>query len=343
MIKSQAVELTNDIIDSVNKAHGAGKAMALSSPGLSIHIPGVISTSSEWLDWSLGRGGIPLGRISMIGGNEGTGKTTLALHLCANVQKMGGVAFYVDAEYKLDVDYAHALGVDTDRLILSQPDHMEQALETIITAVERIAQFREKTGESVPALIVLDSLNAMATKAELEGALGDQHYAPQARVMSKALKVMARLLSKESIALFMISQVRQKIGVMFGDDMDTACGKAPKFYSSCIVRLDGGSAVKEGANRIANEVHAKVVKNQIAPPFKKAKLRIKYGVGIDHAHSLHECVKAAGIATTSGSWLTVGKDKWNGLSGLETQSEADPDLISRLVKKLREPYGWGEE
>ena len=335
-----ATDLTKDIIESVNKAHGEGKAMALSSPDLSIHIPGVIPTSSEWLDWSLGRGGIPLGRISMIGGNEGTGKTTLALHLCSNVQKMGGVAFYVDAEYKLDVDYAHALGVDTDRLILSQPDHMEQALETIQTAVERISEYRKRTGERIPALIVLDSLNAMATKAELEGALGDQHYAPQARVMSKALKLMARLLSKEHIALFMISQVRQKIGVMFGDDMDTACGKAPKFYSSCIVRLDGGSAIKEGSNRVANEVHAKVVKNQVAPPFKKAKLRITYGKGIDRAHSIHEVVKASGLATASGSWLTLGKDKWNGLSGLETAMAEDKDLEGRLIEALRQDYGW---
>ena len=333
-------DLTQDIIGAVNKAHGEGKAMALSSPDLSIHIPGVVSTSSEWLDWSLGRGGIPLGRISMIGGNEGTGKTTLALHLCANVQRMGGVAFYVDAEYKLDVDYAHALGVDTDKMILSQPDHMEQALETIITAIGRIKAYREETGEAVPALIVLDSLNAMATKAELEGSLEDHHYAPQARVMSKALKVMARMLSKESIGLFMISQVRQKIGVMFGDDMDTACGKAPKFYSTCIVRLDGGSAIKEGSNRVANEVHAKVVKNQVAPPFKKAKLRITYGKGIDRTHSIHEAVKAAGIAKVSGSWLTVGKDKWNGVGGLDTLLGDDPTAADRLVKALREPYGW---
>lgn len=333
-------DLTQDIIGAVNKAHGEGKAMALSSPDLSIHIPGVVSTSSEWLDWSLGRGGIPLGRISMIGGNEGTGKTTLALHLCANVQRMGGVAFYVDAEYKLDVDYAHALGVDTDKMILSQPDHMEQALETIITAIGRIKAYREETGEAVPALIVLDSLNAMATKAELEGSLEDHHYAPQARVMSKALKVMARMLSKESIGLFMISQVRQKIGVMFGDDMDTACGKAPKFYSTCIVRLDGGSAIKEGSNRVANEVHAKVVKNQVAPPFKKAKLRITYGKGIDRAHSIHEVVKASGLATASGSWLTLGKDKWNGLSGLETAMAEDKDLEGRLIEALRQDYGW---
>ena len=335
-------DLTKDIVGAVNKTHGEGKAMILSSPDLSIHINGVVSTSSEWLDWSLGRGGFPLGRVSMIGGNEGTGKTTLALHLCANIQKMGGVAFYVDSEYKLDVDYAHALGVDTDRLILSQPDHMEQALNTIMTAVERIKEYRLKTGTVVPALIVLDSLNAMATKAEMEGNLEDHHYAPQARVMSKALKLMVRLLSKESIALFMISQVRQKIGVMFGDDMDTACGKAPKFYSTCIVRLDGGSAIKEGSQRVANEVHAKVVKNQVAPPFRKAKLRISYGKGIDRAHSIHEAVKASGIATVSGSWLTVGKDKWNGLKGMETMCSSDPEAADRLVKLLRQPYGWEE-
>jgi recombination protein RecA len=335
-----SIDLTQDIIQHVNAAHGEGKALALSSPDLSIHIPGVVSTGSEWLDWSLGRGGVPLGRISMIGGNEGTGKTTIALNLCRSIQQMGGVAFYVDAEYKLDVDYARDLGVDTDKLILSQPDHMEQALETIQLAVERIKAYREKTGTAVPALVVLDSLNAMATKAELEGSLEDQHYAPQARVMSKALKRLAGMLSKESIALFMISQLREKIGVMFGDTHDTACGKAPKFYSTCIIHLTGGSSVTEGGDKVANVVHAKVVKNQVAPPFRKCKVMIRYGKGIDRAHAVHEGSKASGVVTVNGSWHSIGKHKWQGLTGLEKVAADQPDILDDIVKLMREPYGW---
>ena len=342
----EAGDVTSAIMDDINKAHGAGSALALSDGGLSIHIPGVIPSGSPWMDWALGRGGWPLSRICLVGGDEGTGKTTLALQACAAVQAIGGVAFYIDAEYKLDMMYADSLGVDVDKLVMSQPRHMEQALDMCERAIKRVAAIHAKTGRRIPVLVVFDSISSIPPKGELEGSMDDVQVGLAARIMGKGLRKLVQLVSQESVCLMLVSQLREKIGVMFGDNLSTGCGKAPLFYSAVIARLGRGKRVKDGKDSVGGMTHVYVHKNQVAPPHRKSELRINYGEGIDWAHGLHHVADKSGWASLAGSWKVPpdGSDcpKWQGLTGLQELAVEDQ---ARIEAAVREHYGtteWGE-
>lgn len=299
-VVATAMEGLDDILSAV-RASGDEHAMILGSASASLKIRGVISTQCPGLDTAIGRGGIPLARLTIIHGAEGSGKTTLMLHAVAEVQRLGGVAIYMDKEYKLDPDYAAALGVDTKRLIISQPSYLEQAFKVQEAAIVKAAELRAKTKRRVPILVVLDSMNAAITKAQLEGEWDDKHMAPQARAYSSGLPKLIPMVSREDVALCWISQVRKKMNVSYGDDDEIAGGKAPRFYASLIIHIKRIGSVKVGDEKVANRVIAECKKNQIAPPFKQAEFNIRYGHGIDAEMSLLETALEMKILEKSGA------------------------------------------
>jgi recombination protein RecA len=323
----------------MNKRHGAGTVQRMSDDGLSIHIPGVIPTGSESLDSAIGRGGFPRGRIILLSADEGAGKTTLALHLCANVQRAGGYAVFIDAEYKLDKAYAAALGVDTDRLILSQPTSAEQAFDVIDDILEIQAKRVAAGGDDVPVLIIVDSISALPTEQELND---KDNPGSHARVFSKRLKMVNRQISKGSVCLVLISQHRVKIGVMFGDGKVTAGGGAPRFYCTVGIKMVPSKAVKSEGHLIGRDVKVEVWKNQVAPPFRQCELRIIFGKGIDYVHSLHSTLIEQGLATVSGSWTTFKEGtedemKWQGANGLRSHLIV-AERRAKLIKAVRGRY-----
>ena len=334
----------DDMIAVLNKSHGAGTVQRMSDDGLSIHIPGVISTGSESLDQAIGRGGVPRGRIILLSADEGAGKTTLTLHLCANVQRAGGWAVFIDAEYKLDLAYAAALGVDVDRLILSQPRSAEQAFDVIDDILEIQAARVAAGGADVPVLIIVDSISALPTEQELND---KDNPGSHARVFSKRLKMVNRQISKGSVCLVLVSQHRVKIGVMFGDGKVTAGGAAPRFYCTVGIKMKAYSAVKKDGRLIGRDVKVEVWKNQVAPPFRQCSIRIIFGKGIDYVHSIHEALIEAGLAAKTGeksSWTTFKSGtsdeiKWQGASGLRAHLIV-PERRDKLIKALRGRYGW---
>lgn len=341
--------LEDDIMAGINKAKssggmGPGTALSLSDGGLSIHIPGVIPTGSPWMDWALGRGGWPLSRICLVGGDEGTGKTTLAIQACAAVQAMGGVAVYLDAEFKLDMRYAEMLCVDCDKLVLMQPKCIEDAMEMIMKVLQAVKAKRLKTGKLVPVLIVYDSISALPDRYELEHGFDDKQPGGQARAMSKGLRKINQFISEEACCLLLISQLREKIGVMFGDNNQTSCGKAPRFYSACIVNLGRGKLVKDDGSSIGVGTHVYVHKNQVAPPHRKSELRIEFGEGIDRGHGLHGVAVKCGWATMGGSWTkpppSSGIDNWNGMRDLLENRESDHDRIETAIREHYEAVEW---
>lgn len=331
----------NDLVSELASTYGESSARLMSDDGLSIHLPGVIPTGSEWLDAALGRGGWPLSRMVLLSGDEGTGKTTLALHACANVQRMGGIAFYVDAEFKLDRDYAAALGVDNDRLIVSQPEHVQESLEIVETTIRRCME----SGSNRPILVVKDSLNALPTLQELED---KDNPGTHARAVSKGLRKINRVISKGKVCFMMVSQVREKIGVLFGDKTTTSGGRAPRFHAAIGVKLQPRKALKENGRKIGIHIEAEVWKNQIAPPFRQCQVLIRFGHGVDYVHSLHEALRAGDVAEGGESgWVTLPADedgdqiKWQGASGLRAKL-ASADNRRRLITAVRAGYGWGQ-
>jgi len=346
-------KVLDGILDSLNRALKQSKGkeesettvQRLSSEGLSIHIPGVIPSGEEALDLALGRGGLPLSRIILLAGDEGSGKTTMALSFCASVQKMGGIALYIDAEYKLDVAYAKVLGVDTEALAISQPAYLEKAWEVISTCVLSAMKAREESGKPIPILVVLDSLNALPTKAELEGDFEDKHVAAGGRATSSGLRKLVSLISREHVTLLLISQLRSKIGVMFGSGKSTAGGNAPRFYSTIIIEIEPGAGIKEevdGVNQKAgHHLFVNIVKNGVAAPFKKCVLKLRYGQGFDTQYGLLEAGKVRGIIKEGGAgWYDGMGVKFQGLNGFKAELEENPDLEVKLRKAIREVYGW---
>lgn len=297
------------LVSDLEEMGGPGTAQVLGSDAHAIKIRGVISTQSRTLDAAIGRGGIPLGRITVLHGREGCGKTTMCLHLCAEVQKQGGVVLYIDKEYKLDPDYARKIGVDVDHMIISQPSHLERVYEIIIATIKKAAAWRKATKKRVPILIVLDSLNAAIAKARLEGEVEDKHVAPEARVHSENIPKMLDILHKEDVAMVYVSQYRANIGKMFGDKNETAGGNAPKYYASLMLKVEYIGKEKDGGEAVANKTRVTCVKNQIAPPFKQAEFEIKYGIGIDRVATLLDAAMDAGIVTKKGSWFNYGKKR----------------------------------
>lgn len=312
----------------VEKQFGKGSVMRL---GDETRAPlEVIPTGSIALDVALGLGGLPRGRVVEIYGPESSGKTTVALHAVASAQAAGGIVAFIDAEHALDPDYAKALGVDTDALLVSQPDSGEQALE--------IADMLIRSGAL--SLIVIDSVAALVPRAEIEGEMGDSHVGLQARLMSQALRKMTGALNNSGTTAIFINQLREKIGVMFGSPETTTGGRALKFYSS--VRLDVRriETLKDGTDMVGNRTRVKVVKNKVAPPFKQAEFDIMYGKGISREGGLIDVGVEAGIIRKAGAWYTyegdqLGQGKENSRNFLKD----NPDLANEIEKLILEKLG----
>jgi recombination protein RecA len=314
----------------IDKQFGKGSVMRL---GDEARVPiAVIPTGSIALDVALGIGGLPRGRVVEIYGPESSGKTTVALHAVANAQRAGGIAAFIDAEHALDPDYAKALGVDTDALLVSQPDTGEQALE--------IADMLVRSGAL--DIIVIDSVAALVPRAEIEGEMGDSHVGLQARLMSQALRKMTGALSNTGTTAIFINQLREKIGVMFGSPETTTGGKALKFYASVRIDVRRIETLKDGGDAVGNRTRAKIVKNKVAPPFKVAEFDIVYGVGISREGSLIDVGVEHGIVRKSGAWYTYEGDQLGqGKENARAFLRDNPDLADEIEKRIKEKLGVG--
>src|SRR5262245_16603677 len=325
--REKALELA---LAQIDKNFGKGSVMRL---GEDVRPPiSVIPTGSIALDVALGIGGLPRGRVIEIYGPESSGKTTVALHAVANAQKSGGIAAFIDAEHALDPDYAQKLGVDTDALLVSQPDTGEQALE--------IADMLIRSGAI--DIVVIDSVAALVPKAEIEGEMGDSHVGLQARLMSQALRKITGALSQTKTTAIFINQLREKVGVLFGSPETTTGGKALKFYAS--VRLDVRriETLKDGTESVGNRTRVKVVKNKVAPPFKQAEFDILYGQGISREGGLIDMGVEHGFIRKSGAWYTYEGDQLGqGKENARNFLKDNPDLANEIEKKIKEKLGVG--
>ena len=316
----------------IDRQFGKGSVMRL---GDEVHVPiAVIPTGSIALDVALGIGGLPRGRVVEIYGPESSGKTTVALHAVASAQKAGGIAAFIDAEHALDPDYARKLGVDTDSLLVSQPDTGEQALEIADMLIRSNAL----------DIIVIDSVAALVPRAEIEGEMGDSHVGLQARLMSQALRKLTGALHNSGTTAVFINQLREKIGVMFGSPETTTGGKALKFYAS--VRLDVRriETLKDGTEAVGNRTRVKVVKNKVSPPFKQAEFDIIYGQGISREGGLIDMGVEQGFVRKSGAWYTYEGDQLGqGKENARAFMRDNPDLADELEKKIKEKLGIGPQ
>ncbi|SEQ68730.1 recombination protein RecA [Lentzea xinjiangensis] len=325
--RDKALELA---LAQIDKQFGKGSVMRLGEEG---RAPiEVIPTGAIALDVALGIGGLPRGRVVEIYGPESSGKTTVALHAVANAQKAGGIAAFIDAEHALDPEYAKKLGVDTDALLVSQPDTGEQALE--------IADMLVRSGAL--DILVIDSVAALVPRAEIEGEMGDNHVGLQARLMSQALRKITGALSSSGTTAIFINQLREKIGVMFGSPETTTGGKALKFYAS--VRLDVRriETLKDGGEPVGNRTRVKVVKNKVAPPFKQAEFDILYGKGVSREGSLIDMGVDQGILRKSGAWYTYEGDQLG--QGKENARKFlldNPDIANEIEKRIKDKLGIG--
>ena len=320
--KLKALQLTMDKID---KTYGKGAIMRM---GESIveNVP-VISSGSMGLDLALGVGGYPRGRVIEIYGPESSGKTTLAIHAIAEAQKAGGIAAFIDAEHAFDRFYAEKLGVNLDNLLISQPDNGEQALE-IADQLIRSSAFD---------IIVIDSVAALTPKAEIEGEMGDSKMGLQARLMSQALRKLTASINKTNTTCIFINQLREKIGVMFGNPETTTGGNALKFYASIRLDIRKVSQIKDGEDVIGTLTRVKVVKNKVAPPFKKAEFEIRYGEGISKVGEVLDLAVELNIVKKSGSWFSYGETKLGqGREGVKDVVRDNPELMDELEKKIKE-------
>ncbi|HHW00069.1 MAG TPA: recombinase RecA [Clostridiaceae bacterium] len=323
--KKKALDMA---LGQIEKQFGKGAVMKL---GESSHLNvDVISTGAIGLDIALGVGGVPRGRIVEIFGPESSGKTTVALHIIAEAQKNGGEAAFIDAEHALDPVYAKNIGIDIENLIVSQPDTGEQALE--------IAEALVRSGAI--DVIVVDSVAALVPKAEIDGEMGDSHVGLQARLMSQALRKLAGVISKSNTTAIFINQLREKVGVMFGNPETTPGGRALKFYSS--VRLDVRriDTLKQGNEIIGNRTRVKVVKNKVAPPFKEAEFDIIYGEGISKEGSILDVAVSLDIINKSGSWFSYNDQRLGqGRENVKQYLKENPDLMKEIENKIRENFG----
>ena len=326
--KMKALDLA---ISQIDRQFGKGSVMRLGQSKVIESVP-AISTNSLKLDIALGVGGIPRGRVIEIFGPESSGKTTLALHVIAEAQKNGGVAAFIDAEHALDAVYAKALGVNTDDLLVSQPDTGEQALEITETLVRSGAL----------DVIVIDSVAALVPRAEIEGEMGDAQMGLQARLMSQALRKLTGAISKSRTSVVFINQIREKIGVMFGNPETTTGGRALKFYASVRIDIRRIGAIKEGTDVVGNRTKAKVVKNKVAPPFKNAEFDIMYGKGISRTGDIIDLGVDFGIIDKSGAWYSyaeerIGQGRENVKLFLE--KEENQDIYRKIEQQIKEMVG----
>lgn len=317
-------EALNQALKLIEKEYGKGSVMKLGAEPEKIE---VISSGSISLDKALGVGGYPKGRIIEIYGPESSGKTTFALHAIANAQKNGGFAAFIDAEHALDPTYAHALGVDIENLVLSQPDNGEQALE--------IAEALIKSG-SIDVLVV-DSVAALVPEAELNGDMGDSHVGLHARLMSQAMRKLSGIISKTKCVAIFINQIREKVGVMFGNPETTTGGRALKFYSSVRLEIRRGEQIKDGTSAIGNRTTIKVVKNKVAPPFRTCEVEIIYGQGISHLGEIVDLSTEMGLIEKSGSWFSYNGEKiGQGREKVKDYLKNHEDICNEIEAKIRE-------
>ncbi len=323
--KEKALEIA---ISQIEKQFGKGSIMRLGDT--EIQEIEVIPTGSLDLDIALGIGGLPRGRIVEIFGPESSGKTTVALHVIAESQKCDGIAAFIDAEHALDPNYAKKLGVDTENLIISQPDTGEQGLE--------IAEALVRSG--AVDIVVIDSVAALVPKAEIEGEMGDSHVGLQARLMSQALRKLAGAINKSNTTVIFINQLREKVGVMFGSPETTTGGRALKFYSSIRLDIRRIDSIKQGDNIIGNRTRVRVVKNKMAPPFKQAEFDIMYGTGISKEGGILDTGVNAEIINKSGSWYSYGEHKLGqGRENAKDFLKENPEIALEVENKTREYFG----
>ncbi len=323
--REKAIDLA---VSQIERQFGKGAIMRLGEGGLIKDIP-VISTGSLGLDIALGIGGVPRGRVIEIYGPEASGKTTLALHIVAEAQKQGGMGAFIDAEHALDLAYAKKLGVKTDDLLISQPDHGEQALEIAETLVR----------SGAIDVLVIDSVAALVPKAEIEGEMGDAHMGLQARLMSQALRKLTATIARSQTVVAFINQIRMRIGVMFGNPETTTGGNALKFYASLRMDIRRIGALKDGDSIIGGRTRVKVVKNKLAPPFKEAEFDILYGTGISREGELVDLGSEMGILEKSGAWYSfngerIGQGRESAREFLREHSETAKELNGRILEKV---------
>jgi recombination protein RecA len=319
----------NLAITQIEKQLGKGSIMRMGTDAPRERVVS-ISTGAINLDAATGVGGVPRGRITEIYGPESSGKTTLTLHLAANVQKAGGVAAYVDAEHALDIEYAKKLGVDIDNLLVSQPDTGEQALEIVEILVR----------SGAVDLVAIDSVAALVPKAEIEGEMGDSHMGLQARLMSQALRKLAGAINRSNCAVVFINQLREKIGVMFGNPETTTGGKALKFYASLRLDIRRIGPVKEREAVIGNRVRVKVVKNKVAPPFKQAEFDVMFDEGISHSGLVVDLATEANVIQKSGAWYSYGDQRiGQGRENAKLFLKDNPALMTEVEGRVREFLG----
>ena len=320
--KDKALE---NAVAQIERQYGKGAIMKLGEAAANTQIE-VISTGSIALDLALGVGGLPRGRVVEIFGPESSGKTTLTLHCIAEAQKAGGVAAFIDVEHALDPAYARNLGVDLDNLLISQPDTGEQALD--------IAEMLVRS--NAVDIVVIDSVAALVPKAEIEGDMGDSHVGLQARLMSQALRKLTAAISKSKTTMVFINQIREKIGVMFGNPETTSGGRALKFYSSVRLDIRKLETIKVGTDVVGSRTRVKVVKNKVAPPFKVAEFDITYGKGISRSGSLIDVGLEHTIIGKTGSWYTYGETRiGQGRENAKTYLEEHPDLADEIEDRIR--------
>ena len=320
--KAKALKLT---IDKIEKDFGKGSVMMMNEKGEQLQE--VVSTGSIGLDVALGIGGLPRGRVVEIYGPESSGKTTVATHVIAEAQKKGGMCAIIDAEHAFDSSYAQKLGVDVDNLLISQPDYGEQALE--------IADRLILSGAL--DVVVIDSVAALVPKGELEGEMGDSKMGLQARLMSQALRKLTATISKTNTICIFINQLREKIGVMFGNPETTTGGNALKFYSSVRLDIRRSSQIKDGDEAVGNRVKVKVVKNKVAPPFRSAEFDIIFGEGISKTGEIIDMGVELGIVQKSGSWFSYNSDKLGqGRDAVKQLLQDNPGLANEIESKIRE-------
>ena len=314
----------------IEKAYGKGSVMKLGDNGSKLNIE-TIPTGSLSLDIALGLGGVPKGRIIEIYGPESSGKTTVALHMVAEVQKRDGIAGFIDAEHALDPAYAKSIGVDIDNLYISQPDNGEQALEICETMVR----------SGAVDIVIVDSVAALVPKAEIEGDMGDSHVGLQARLMSQALRKLTAVISKSNCVVIFINQLREKVGVMFGNPETTTGGRALKFYSSIRLDVRRIEALKQGGEVTGNRTRIKVVKNKVAPPFKEAEFDIMFGKGISREGDILDLAVKINVVEKSGAWFAYGGEKiGQGRENAKNYLREHPEVCMEVEKKVREFYGF---
>ena len=329
MEKNDKLKALDAAVSQIEKAYGKGSIMKLGDSASNMNIE-TVPTGSLSLDIALGLGGVPRGRVIEIYGPESSGKTTVALHMVAEVQKRGGIAGFIDAEHALDPVYAKNIGVDIDNLYISQPDNGEQALEITETMVR----------SGAVDIVIVDSVAALVPKAEIDGDMGDSHVGLQARLMSQALRKLTAVISKSNCIVIFINQLREKVGIMFGNPETTTGGRALKFYSSIRMDVRRVEALKQAGEVIGNRTRIKVVKNKVAPPFKEAEFDIMFGKGISREGDILDLAASIGVIIKSGAWYAYKDGKiGQGRENAKKYLIENPDVMAEVEQKVREHFG----